>query len=274
VIALALEEPYTNNATGKLALRVYPDRRPGNLEIAGIQKAIVLLHGGIEVIEEGAGFGLPIAKYADKTFFPGSATLKIIEGTSPVAVKTYQMDTISIKSLGKSRISDRIYHPAHKAFARVYLSIDTLRPVFDTMIGLRDTAGLKTNFVATRSRGEVEVRYIFHQDRVEIEAIPRLNKRCEELIMLNEQGASTFRRYSGEGKTLIDREMGAWNRIDAEEATLSNLEGSLAFTVVRPNSAGFWRGRESVKGRLSWAGLALSFKDLQQIKYSVKIFEE
>jgi hypothetical protein len=128
--------------------------------------------------------------------------------------------------------------------------------------------------VATRPRGEVEVRYTFHPDHVEIEATPRLNERCEELIMLNEQGASTFRKYSEEGRTLIDREMGAWNGIDVGEATLSDIDGGLAFAVVRPKGAGFWRGRESVKGRLSWAGLALSFRDPRQIKYSVKISGE
>lgn len=234
----------------------------------------MLLRGGVEVVEEGAGFGLPIAKYADKTLFPGSATLKIIEGTPPVAVKTYQMDTISIKSLGKSRISDRIYQPVHKAFARVYLSIDAMRPVFDTLIGLRDTAGLRTSFVATRPRGEVKVRYTFYPDHIEIEAIPRLGEGCEELIMLNEQGASTFRIYSGEGRTLVDREMGAWDGIDAGEATLSDLEGDVAFTVMRPKNAGFWRGRESVKGRLSWAGLALSFIDPGEIRYTVKLSGE
>ena len=271
---MAQGEPFTHEVKGNLALRVYPDRRPGNLEIAGIHKAVVLLRSGVEVVEEGAGFGLPIAKYPDKTFFPGSATLSILEGTPPVAIKTYSMNTISLKSLGKSRISDKIYQPIHKNFARVYLSADVLRPVFDTMIGLRDLAGLKTSFVATNPRGEVEVRYIFYPDHIEIEVRPRLSEGCVELIMLNEQGASTFRMYSGEGKTLVDREMGAWNRIDAGEATLSDLNGSVTFTVVRPIGAGFWRGRESVRGRLSWAGLALSFSDPREVRYTVKISGE
>ena len=271
MIAMVLGESFTHEAKGNLALRIYPDRRPGNLEIAGIHKAVVLLHCGVEVVEEGAGFGLPVAKYADKTYFPGSATLTILEGPPPIAVKTYKMDTISIKSFGSYRISDKIYQPIHRTFARVYLSIDSLRPIFDTLIGLRDTAGLKTSFVATKPRGEVEVRYTFHKDHVEIEASPRLSEGCEELIMLNEQGASMFRRYSEGGRTLVDREMGAWDGIDSGKATLSDLDGKISFTVVRPSGAGFWRGRERVKGRLSWAGLALSFSDPREISYTVKI---
>lgn len=266
-----LVEPFTHEMARGLALRIYPDRRPGNLEIAGIHKALVLVRGGVEVVEEGAGFGLPVAKYRDKTYFPGSATLTILDGPQPVAVKTYRMDTVSVKSLGGSRISDAVYQPIHGAFSRLYLSLGSLRPLFDAVIELRNTAGVRTSFDAAEPRGEVEVRYTFHPDHVEIEAKTRLREGCEELILLNEQGASTFRRYSDGGRMLVDGRMGAWDGIDAGEATLSDLGGGISFTVIRPSGTGFWRGRESVKGRLSWAGLALSFDDPGEIRYTVKI---
>ena len=264
--------PYTYEMPRDLALRVYPDRRPGNLEIAGIHKALVLARGGVEVVEEGAGFGLPVAKYKDKTFFPGSATLTLLEGGPlPVAVKTYRMDTVSVKSLGGSRISDAVYQPVHGLFSLLYLSIGGLRPAFDAIIELRNTAGVRTSFQATRPRGEVEARYTFHPDHVEVEVRTRLDEGCEELVMLNEQGASTFRMYSDASKRLVDKRMGAWDRVDSGEATLSDLGGALSFTVERPSGAGFWRGRESVRGRLSWAGLALSFKDLREVRYRVRV---
>ena len=57
-------EPMTVDLHGGLSIRVYPDRRPGNLEIAGIQKGLILLDGGLELVEEGAGFGLPIALFS------------------------------------------------------------------------------------------------------------------------------------------------------------------------------------------------------------------
>lgn len=268
----ALAEPITYEIAQDVALRVYPDRRPGNLEIAGIHKALVLVRGGVEVIEEGAGFGLPIAKYRDKTYFPGSATLTLVEGTPvPVVVKTYRMDTVSVKSLGGSRISDAVYHPVHGLFSHLYLSLGPLRPAFDAMIELRNTAGVRTSFEATRPRGEAEVRYTLHPDRVEIEARMKLDEGCEELIFLNEQGATTFRRYSDASRQLVDKQMGAWDRIDSPEATLSDLGDALSFTVERPRGAGFWRGRESVRGRLSWAGLALSFTSPEKVRYTVRV---
>jgi hypothetical protein len=267
-----LEEPFTYDVAQNLALRVYPDRRPGNLEIAGIHKALVLVRGGVEVVEEGAGFGLPIAKYRDKTYFPGSATLTLVEGTPvPVVVKTYRMDTISVKSLGGSRISDAVYHPVHGLFSRLYLSLGALRPAFDAVIELRNAAGVRTSFETTTSRGEVEVRYTLHPGRVEIEASPMLAEGCEKLVLLNEQGASTFRVYSDASRRLVEKQMGAWDRVDEPEATLSDLGGGLSFTVERPRGAGLWRGRESVRGRLSWAGLALSFASPETVRYTVRV---
>ena len=159
-------EPYTHHMAGGLAVRVYPDRRPGNLEIAGIHKALVLLRGDEELVEEGAGFGLPVAKYRDKTLFPGSATLAVLPGTPPTVVKTYMMDAVSVKSLGGARISDAVYHPLHRVFSFLYLHLGSLRPIFDSIIELRSAAGVRTSFEPAEPRGEVEVTYTLHPDRV------------------------------------------------------------------------------------------------------------
>ena len=43
------------------------------------------------------------------------------------------------------------------------------------------------------------------------------------------------------------------------EATLSSSDERISFTVERPTDAVFRRGRESVRGRLSWAGFSLGF---------------
>jgi hypothetical protein len=268
------KKPFTQNLAGGLAVRVYPDRRPGNLEIAGIHKALVLLRNGVEIVEEGAGFGLPIAKYRDKTFFPGSASLKILDSNPKVVVKTYTLDLISIKSLGDRRISDTLYHPIHGIFSLLYLRLGVLRGVFDSVIEMRNVLGVRTSFETTESRGEVEVHYTLYPDRIEIRAETRLLGDCEELIMLNEQGATTFRSYSDTHQTLKDGNIGAWDCVQDNEATLSNIDGTLSFTVERPQGSVLCRGRESIKGRLSWAGLALSFKIFHKISYTLRISEQ
>jgi hypothetical protein len=265
-------KPITVDLSSGLALRVYPDRRPGNLEIAGIHKALILLRCGVELLEEGAGFGLPIAIFRDKTLFPGSATLRTIQlEPYPIIEKSYKMDTISVKTLRGTRISDALYHPAHKIFSIIYFTLGSLRPAFDKVIELRDTAGVKTSFQKTESRGRVNVCYSIHQGLIEVEARAEMNDGCKELIMLNEQGASTFRVCKEGNSTLIDDEIGAWCKMDALEATFSSLNGELSFTVIRPTDTVFRRGRESVRGRLSWAGLSLSFGTRDPIKYTIKI---
>lgn len=47
-------EPITIEVAEGLSLRVYPDRRPGNLEIAEIHKALILVKGSVELVEEGS----------------------------------------------------------------------------------------------------------------------------------------------------------------------------------------------------------------------------
>ena len=268
-------EPVSADLSVDLALRVYPDRRPGNLEIAGIHKGLVLVRGGIELVEEGAGFGLPIGKFKDKTLFPGYATLRTIQlKPYPIIEKTYEMNTISVKSLGRARISDALYHPAHKVFSALYLSLNGLRPAFDRVMALRHAVGVRTNFRVTEPRGRISVCYTIRSNVIEVEAKTELKDGCEELIMLNEQGASTFRMCKEANSTLIDNEIGAWVRMDVGEATLSTLDERLSFTVIKPVGAGFWRGREKVRGRLSWAGLNLSFDVHDTVRYKIRISQQ
>ena len=189
----------------------------------------------------------------------------------PIIEKTYEMDTISIKSLRGSRITDNLYHPIHRIFSILYLSLGALRPVFDKVIELRKIAGVSTNFLPTEPRGSVRVLYKIHTDEVEIEAYTKLIEGCVELIMLNEQGASVFRRCDFADSTLIDDKIGAWEKINASEATLSTLDGDTSFTVFRPAKARLLRGRERIRGRLSWAGLTLSFDARDVVDYRIKL---
>lgn len=54
---------------GDVKARIYVDARPHNLKTAPVQKGLVLLKGKEELIEEGLGFGNPVANYSGTFYF-------------------------------------------------------------------------------------------------------------------------------------------------------------------------------------------------------------
>lgn len=274
-----IDEPYTYRACWDLELRVYPDRRPGNLEIAYLHKGLILIRSGEELVEEGAGFGVPVARFKDKTYFSGSATLTLLnEGPPPVIQKSYALDTVSEKSLrGGLRISDSLYHPLHRAFTRAYLSRPSFRHLFNKIIETRIAMGVTTRFVKVVPRGVVDIRFTLRESLIEVEVVTeKISTGCEELVILNEQGASTFRRYrDAGGLDLLDDAIGAWDRIEASKGTLSDVMGKLSFSIQKPSiSQVMYRGRERVRDRLSWTGIALSLKPGGSVKYVIRLQRE
>ena len=274
-----IDEPYMYRVGRDLDVRIYPDKRPENLEIASLHKGLILIQSGVELVEEGAGFGVPVARFKDKTYFSGSATLFLLdEGPPPVIQKSYILDTVSAKSLRSgTRISDSLYHPLHRAFTRVYLTKPILRPLFNKAIETRKAVGVTTKFVTGTPRGVVDVRFTLREGLIEVEAdLDKISVGCEELVILNEQGASTFRRYRDDrGLDLLDDAIGAWDKIDAAKGTLSDIKEILSFSIEKlSNSPVMYRGREKVKDRLSWTGIALSQRPGNSAKYLIRLQRE
>jgi hypothetical protein len=274
-----IDGPYTHRVGWDLDVRIYPDKRPGNLEIAHLHKGLILVQSGVELVEEGAGFGVPVARFKDKTYFSGSATLTLLkENPTPVIQKSYVLDTVSVRSLrGGMRISDSLYHPLHRAFTRAYLSRPSLRSLFNKVMETRIAVGVTTKFVKTESRGVVDIRFTLREDLIEVEVVTnKIKSDCEELVILNEQGASTFRRYRDDGGLdLFDEAIGAWDKIDAPKGTLSDVKGKLSFSIEKlSGSPAMYRGREKLRDRLSWTGIALSLKPGSSAKYVIRLQQE
>ena len=102
--------PITVNVGNRVSFRLYRDTRPHCLEISPLQKGLVLLLSSKELIDEGIGFGVPIVMYEDKTYFSSSADVTRVRGNNNVLIKSFLLDTISRKRVGKvSYINDRFY---------------------------------------------------------------------------------------------------------------------------------------------------------------------
>jgi len=258
-----------------LSLRLYRDNQPHCLETAALQKGLVLIHKGKELIEEGIGFGVPVIKYHDKTLFSSKA--EIIIGTkTPLCIKKrFLIDTVSKKRFYKAYVNDEVYEFIHKLFERVYLGHNRLLPLNNKMMELRAILQIKTEFAKVEPRGAVNLKYTLKDKEIQVTADFSNLKRdgCLELLLLNEQGANTFQSYADtDGLRLNGRGIGAWGMVHAKEATLRSASGDLAFSLKNEVAARLFRGWESTKNRFAWAGLSYSISpNTDTFQYTIKL---
>jgi hypothetical protein len=260
---IQIREPFTFQASGALALRLYPDNRPQTLEIAVLQKGLILLVSGKECVEEGAGFGVPVVKYSNHTYFSGTAEIsqKNHSGQEVTFRKNFSMDSVSEKQILGTSIDRDFYAFFHKAFESAYLNLEKLRVIFDLLILLRKTLGLQTRFMKVPSKGNIVVTYHCLPNLVRVHVdFSGLNKSgCHELLILNEQGSSVFKQYiDSNGDMFNGRKIGAWRTVVANVAVLFNAQRHVGFSVRNLLGAILHCGWEQVKGRFSWAGLNYS----------------
>ena len=133
---------------------------------------------------------------------------------------------------------------------------------------------VETYFACVSPKGKVTVRYHCFPDHIKVcvdfSEVDMTS--CQEILILNEQGATFFKKYSSGNEVLHDKKVGAWTRIDAEHAEFSDLGEHISFSVEKIDGATLYRGWEQVEGRFSWAGMtyALSPKTLV-FNYTIRI---
>lgn len=269
-MATELTEPITIRVSDRVSLRLYPDSRPHNLEIANLQKGVVLMLDRKEIIGEGAGFGAPVVRYDDGTFFSTSAKVYLYE--PKVLMKSFLIDSVSRKRFGTSGpYVDQIYSILHSIFAWSYLRFKC-RPVFKKIIELRRTLGLRTEFVKVRSRGMVNITYTLSSSmQIKVDLTGLDTRGCKEILILNEQDGDFFRRYF-DGEEVTGDKIEAWRQVISENASFSDVKGSLTFALKKINGSSLISGREHVKRCLSWSGLNYSLRPgTRDFSYTLEI---
>jgi hypothetical protein len=267
--------PITLDMGKGVSLRAYPDSRPHVLETAELQKGLVLLKDGRELIEEGVGFGSPVAVYSDGPHLSRMAGCLVgdSEDGRVVITKSFVMNAVPRKRLGNgSFINPTLDKMVEKTFMGAYTRWISLRPILDAAIYGSWALGAKTQYVKTKSVGVINVNYTILTDGVRVDAdLNELNKNgLRTVMMLNEQGASFFRKYlDNRGLTLEDEKIGAWAEVVAEEATISDLSGELGFSLWKIEGTKMFRGRDK-RGTVSWAGLEYSIGK-GPICYDIKV---
>jgi hypothetical protein len=274
---LRLTQPFTVEARKSVFLRLYSDSRPHCLEIATLQKGLVLVLDGKELVEEGVGFGVPVVKFGDNTHFSSSALTFISKNEEhPTLVKSFSIDTVSRKRIWKGPyIDDGFYSLLQGLFEEAYLRRKRQRLFFDKIMELRNVLKINTEFVKVKPRGTINLKYSVLPELIRIEvdlsALDSTGRR--EILILNEQGSSFFRKYfDSDGLVLFDKQIGAWEPVEAAEASLSDIRGNTGFMLKNKDGGRLYRGSEKVKERFSWSGLNYSLpKDARFFTYEIAL---
>jgi hypothetical protein len=270
-----LKQPITVHLTNRLSVRLYEDSRPQCLETASLQKGLVLMLDNQEVIEEGMGFGLPIAKYHDKTYFSSTANVSIQKNQSTYIIKKrFVLDAISRKKFWRATyIDDDVYSLVRKTFAKLYLKHKNISPFFNSIMELRNVAKIQTEFQKVKRRGNVTVTYEIQPENINVNAdfSDLTLEGCEEVLVLNEQGADVFDRYAdSNGLELVGGKIGGWDPVTANQAFMLSSEKQISFCLKKNSGAGLFRGWENTKRRFSWVGLNYSLSPSRGIfDYSI-----
>ena len=267
----------TVQVTDRLSARFYGDSYPHCMETAALQKGLVLMLDGEELIEEGLGFGAPVVKYLDKTYFSSLAEISMNKNPSSTTLsKRYIMDTVSKKKFWRATyIDDSVYSSLRKTFEKAYLSKKELSPFFNAVMELRQIAKIKTEFIRVKPRGAITVTYEINPQlvNVNVDFSDLSMSACEEILVLNEQGATAFERYVDSRKLrLFGRGIGAWDSVTADWASLFNVAGRFSFSLQRIQGAALFRGWERTRNRFSWAGLSYSMAPgKERLNYSIRL---
>lgn len=237
-----------------------------------------MVFDGEELVEEGMGLGTPVIRYPNDIYFSSSADTFIEheDDASQVLKKSFFIDSVSRKRIWNGPfINARIYDILHLAFARAYVSRGRSNRFLAKLVEIRRSLGIHTQFVQTQSKGKVTISYRRFPSAIQVRAdLSELHKSgCEEILIMNEAGSTFFTKYTDRnGLELANDEIGAWNKVEAPEASLSDSSETLLFSLKKTEGADLYRGWERVKGRLSWAGLSYSIRAWKPVfEYYIRI---
>jgi hypothetical protein len=209
-----------------LAVRLYADTRPHVGKITPVQKGLVLVKDGEEMIEEGYGFGVPIVLYGGRSFLSQHADVRMSPDARQIT-KRFVVDTEDTWT---------------QLLRRKYRAVPPLGTVVFTY--------------TITAPGVIAVTVDFRGLRVQ----------PERIYLANEQGARPFTLYSdssGVSRIFDDRPdtPDQWVPATADRTCFTALARKVRFCVETQPGQAKYVGREryfqyrwSGLFRLSWAG--------------------
>jgi len=252
--------------------------RPQEYPTSKIQKGLVISLKGEDLCEEGVGFGVPVLKFGDEAAFPGRSWTRVRkEGDLTVVEIDYDINLASRLAIGSRLIDGDRTCRAKGRIDRLHRGRPPLRRVINLASALfRRAFSVETRLVEANSFGRARVVHAISQNggiEVRVKCWPKAEG-CTEMAVMNEQGASSFDRYTdSEGQDLLGGEIGSWERTSAEWAQFIDSEHSLFFKLWKTEGAELFYGRETRPGRLAWAGLAhvVPMHERRDLEYKIEL---
>jgi hypothetical protein len=268
---------HTITVSNSVVLRVCSNTNPQNMKIAHLQKGLILSCNGIDVIGEGTGFGVPIAKYSDETVFSGSAFLHVRNNGNTIEIrKEFLMNLVARDRFRNLKLENPSVRIIFDYISKLYQTHEHLARSILIVKGLLFRFGIKSSFKKSPHRGKVIVTYIIDRNRILVKLNLSLLERTNlsKIFVLNEQGAHFFRTYlDSDGLRLIDEEIGAWKDVTAQTAKITNEQNNIEFRLKNIDGAMLRRGREMMKNSLDWIGLDYELDPKQcQFEYEIELF--
>jgi len=245
----------------KVALHVNEDSQPHFYKSSYIQKGLLLYYDDKPICGEGVGFGVPVVKYEDKTYFPKKCKLFISEENSIINVKKeFEINGVfRIKIFGKY-INKKLLYGFTELFSKIHREHRGIRKILDFFLMIaRYIMGRPADLVDTESKGIIAVLYQIHENIISIKVdCSRLDRgNCKEICIMNEQGADFFRKYrDSDGKILRDDQISSWEKVKADKAEFSCDEYGIRFGLSNITGYDLFMGREKFKYHLAWTGFA------------------
>ncbi len=252
----------------------------GDFPTARLQKGLLLLDGDRDLAEEGVGFGVPIVMRGLQTIFPGGIQLESSNvGACQVVRAIYALNIVEkIGKPVKGGIENELLYALKNYLAALIRGLPILRGLLTWMSNLvRRVFGWETIYEPVESN--IEVSMIYKIDRltgeldVSLETGDLRSAGVSEIVVMNEQGARNFSRYSdSSGITLEEEEIGCWDEVKAPEAAFICPTHKVAFQLDPVAGSRLFRGRELIGSRLAWAGFGYTFPSkISRFSYMMKI---
>jgi hypothetical protein len=235
------------------------------MKSAQLQKGLILVRDGVDLAEEGVGFGVPVSFHGGVPRFSGTATVSDPhQDEKGVTVKkTFAMDLVATRRavvpfIGSWTPPEAVMRSwLSRQLGDAYRTSPWVRTIINRVHYIENASGLyERGFTSMDPAGEVEVTYHIRHRSIDVEMDLLRLRGWEKVSVMNELGASVFRKFSAPDVCLVDDSIGAWEEVTSDWGCFSDLDGGVSSKLGRTPGARLFRGRESVPGFLSWAGLS------------------